>query len=54
MASTFELTDDIPFDLRPMESLSIDALDLDYFQRTYLPASVSREVLAENQRSLEQ
>jgi ATP-dependent DNA helicase RecG len=42
---------DLPFDIRPWRAAGIDDLDMDLFRRTYLPASVAPEVLAENQRS---
>jgi len=45
---------DLPFDLRPVPSATIGDLDMDLFRRTYLPASVAPEVLAENQRTEEQ
>jgi ATP-dependent DNA helicase RecG len=45
---------DLPFDLRPVRSSTLLDLDVDLFQRAYLPASVSREVIAENRRSIEQ
>lgn len=43
---------DLPFDLQPLPSASLDDLDLDLFQRTYLPNAVAPEVLAENQRTV--
>lgn len=45
---------DLPFDLRPLPSASLDDLNLDYFQDTYLPFTLAPEVLAENQRSTAQ
>lgn len=42
---------DAPFDIHPWRSATIDDLDMDLFHRTYLPASVAPEVLAENQRT---
>jgi len=45
---------DLPFDLRPNESATLDDLDLDLFKRTYLPSSVSPDLLDENQRSTDQ
>jgi len=45
---------DLPFDLHPIRSASPQDLDQDFFQRTYLPAVVAPEVLAENRRSPEQ
>jgi ATP-dependent DNA helicase RecG len=41
---------DQPFDLRPVPSATLDDIDLELFEATYLPASVSPDVLAENER----
>ncbi|MGA9874261.1 MAG: ATP-binding protein [Solirubrobacteraceae bacterium] len=43
---------DLPFDARPLASASIADLDLDLFERTYLPAALAPEVLAANERSV--
>ncbi|MGC1309342.1 MAG: ATP-binding protein [Phormidesmis sp.] len=45
---------DLPFDLRPFVSASIDDLSLEIFQREYLTSALAPEVLDENQRSLAQ
>ncbi|QSJ18065.1 putative DNA binding domain-containing protein [Nostoc sp. UHCC 0702] len=45
---------DLPFDIRPLPSASLDDLDLDIFRRVYLPSSLAVEVLEENQRTVEQ
>lgn len=45
---------DLPFDLRPFISTSIDDLDLELFQREYLTSALAPDVLAENQRSIKQ
>lgn len=45
---------DLPFDLRPLESATIDPLDLELFRRDYLPSSLGSEILEENERSTEQ
>ncbi|MDB9525360.1 ATP-binding protein [Oscillatoria sp. CS-180] len=45
---------DLPFDLRPFVSASIDDLDLEGFQHEYLASALAPEVLQENQRSLNQ
>jgi ATP-dependent DNA helicase RecG len=45
---------DAPFDIRPCPAAAMDDLDMDLFRRTYLPASVAPEVLAENPRTEEQ
>lgn len=45
---------DLPFDLRPIASASVDDLDLELFRRVYLPSSLAVEILEENQRSIEQ
>lgn len=44
---------DLPFDLHPITSASLDDLDLDYFRRVYLPATLPQDVLDQNQRSIE-
>lgn len=43
---------DLPLDLRPFISASIDDLNLEIFQREYLTSALAPEVLIENQRSL--
>jgi ATP-dependent DNA helicase RecG len=45
---------DLPFDLRPMASATIDDLDLRLFEGTYLSAAVATEVVAQNNRTIEQ
>jgi len=45
---------DLPFDLQPVRAATILDLDLDLFLRSYVPASVAPEVIAENRRSTEQ
>ena len=45
---------DLPFDLRPFVSASIEDLSLEIFQREYLTSALAPEVLDENQRSLAQ
>lgn len=45
---------DLPFDLRPLISASIDDLDLELFQQDYLTSALAPEILNENQRSIEQ
>jgi ATP-dependent DNA helicase RecG len=45
---------DLPFDLRPMPSASLDDLNLTFFEREYLPAALAPEVLEENQRPIHQ
>jgi ATP-dependent DNA helicase RecG len=42
---------DLPFDLQPILAAQIGDLDLDLFERTYLPAAVAPEVLTENRRT---
>ena len=44
---------DLPFDVRPVPNATLDDLDLEYFQKEYLPSAVAPEVLAQNQRSLD-
>ncbi len=45
---------DLPYEMRPRYFTTLSDLDLDLFTHTYLPAAVSREVLAENGRPVEQ
>lgn len=42
-----------PFDIHPLYSAKIDDLDLDFFKNHYLPNAVAPEVLAQNNRPLE-
>lgn len=42
---------DLPWDVRPAASASIDDLDVDLFRASYLPAAVSADVLRENKRT---
>lgn len=44
---------DLPFDLQPIPSATIDDLELELFERTYLPAAVAPEILEGNRRSTE-
>ncbi len=43
---------DLPFDARGLDSASLEDLDLDLFQRTYLPAALAADVLSANNRSI--
>ena len=45
---------DQPFDLRPVPWATLEDFDRELFESTYLPASVSPEVLADNQRDYQQ
>ncbi len=45
---------DLPFDLQPLPSATLDDLNLEFFQQSYLPFTLAPEVLEENQRSLNQ
>ncbi|MFH0899997.1 MAG: ATP-binding protein [Pseudomonadota bacterium] len=44
---------DLPFDLQPVHQAKLDDLNLDFFLHSYLPASVAADVLAQNERSVE-
>lgn len=44
---------DLPADIRPVVSATLDALDELLFRQTYLPSAVSAEVLEQNNRELE-
>lgn len=43
----------VSFDARPAESATLEDLDIDRFQREYLPSAVADEILAQNHRSFE-
>jgi len=45
---------DLPFDLRPLPSTTIEDLNLNFFQQSYLSFILAPEVLEENQRSITQ
>jgi ATP-dependent DNA helicase RecG len=45
---------DLPFDVRPFPSATLDDLNLAFFKQSYLPFTIAPEVLEENQRSLNQ
>jgi ATP-dependent DNA helicase RecG len=45
---------DIDFDAEPVPSASLDDLDLRRFETDYLPLAVSRDVLLQNERSVEE
>lgn len=40
------------FDIRPLPSASVEDLDLEVFERTYLPSALAPEVLEQNQRTV--
>lgn len=44
---------DLSYDARPLPSATVDDLDLDLFERTYLPTALAPEVIAANERSVE-
>lgn len=44
---------DLPFDLRPLPSAGIEDLDLDFFERDYLPLAIAPDVLGQNSRGVE-
>ncbi len=45
---------DIPFDIQPITSATLEDLDLDLFSRVYLPSTLPTDVLEQNERSVEQ
>lgn len=45
---------DLPFDLRPVVDSLLDDLDLDLFERDYLPTAVAPDVIEANERTMEQ
>jgi ATP-dependent DNA helicase RecG len=42
---------DLPFDISPVSAAKIAELDIDLFERVYLPSSVARDVLEQNRRN---
>jgi ATP-dependent DNA helicase RecG len=44
----------LPFDMSPAPTAAVADLDLTLFQRVYLPAAIAPDVLAQNERPLEQ
>lgn len=44
---------DIPFDYRTVDGANLDDLDIEFFQRTYLPSAISPDILERNQRSID-
>lgn len=44
----------LPFDIRPVQSASLDDLDLDLFQRVYLPSSLPIDIIEQNDRTIQQ
>jgi ATP-dependent DNA helicase RecG len=44
---------DLPFDVQPVASSTLDDLDLDLFRREYLPSMLPIDILEQNQRSIE-
>ncbi len=44
---------DVPFDLQPVFSATVEDLDLDIFRRTYLPSTLHPDILDENDRVIE-
>lgn len=47
-------SNDLPFDHRPVKNATLNDLDLDFFEKTYIPQTIAIEVLEQNNRSLEQ
>ncbi|WDQ14574.1 ATP-binding protein [Rhodopirellula sp. P2] len=44
----------LPWDMQPISSATLDDLDLDLFRNTYLPSAIAPQVIAENKRTIEQ
>jgi ATP-dependent DNA helicase RecG len=44
---------DLPFDLQPIRTADLHELNLDLFERIYLPAALSAEIIEQNERSME-
>ena len=45
---------DLPFDVQPVIGAEVADLDLDFFRREYLPQALPRDILDQNQRTVEQ
>lgn len=45
---------DLPYDIRPIPSATMNDIDIDLFQKVYLPSSLPPEVLEQNRRSVDQ
>jgi ATP-dependent DNA helicase RecG len=45
---------DLPFDISPARGTTLADLDMDLFERVYLPSSIAPEILEQNRRSREQ
>ncbi|HUY31135.1 MAG TPA: hypothetical protein VMV69_00025 [Pirellulales bacterium] len=48
----YRLPGDLPFDQRLVRGATLEDLDLDLFQRAYLPSALAADVLAENDRAI--
>ena len=46
------LAKDLPFDIQPVHSATLEDLDFDLFRLVYLPSSVSVEIIEENDRPI--
>jgi ATP-dependent DNA helicase RecG len=44
---------DLPFDIQPIPSASLNDLNLDYFKQEYLPLALSPDIILQNQRPIE-
>jgi ATP-dependent DNA helicase RecG len=45
---------DLPFDIRPLSSSSLEDLDFNNFRKVYLPSCLSAEIIEQNKRSIEE
>lgn len=45
---------DLPFDIRPISSATVDDLDLDIFRHIYLPATLPIDIIEQNHRTVQQ
>jgi ATP-dependent DNA helicase RecG len=45
---------DLPFDIQPVESATLDDLDLNLFHRVYLPSTLPVDIIEQNHRPTEQ
>ncbi len=53
LLSERRLAADLPYDIRLRPSARLEDLDLDFFERVYLPAAVAPDILEQNERGLE-
>ncbi len=45
---------DLAFELQPVAQATLDDLDLESFEKSYLPSSIAADILAQNERTIDQ